>query len=567
MPLVWHIFAFDDSTAMRSGKKLHGEELTYGFIVCFIRNKKGVVDMGRYSIRCRMVSIVVGLCMAISGTFLAGSGQGIQVKAASGRPQLMRGTMYLNERSEDGSEFYLDAYHDSLRLTKESADAFPALNQALEDYRTDSEKKAKETANEYLEERKKNPENVLGEKVTYALQNQCFVRRADETVVSFLYADYSYAGGAHGNTVISSGNYDVHTGKELSFDDIVKDKDGLAEALEKELLDKYGEDTFFPELSQTLIKEVRQEDELKLTWVLDPQGVSFFFSPYEIGPYASGILCVTLSYASYGDLFTENFRPAESAGFGMEMLNYVPLDLDVDGDGEVDRISVDREYNEEGDVITGVEVRVNDQESPSAQGKGDLYYYSMRQMIFLSGDGKAWLYLIGLTDNDYSSMDIYDLSSGKAVYVDSVDMAASSYEVDGEDYSRCTAVLADPDLMPLTRRFDILSTYSGSKLFKLSADGLPESSDSYYLIDGQIQLKSRQDIRLDLVDEKGTVTKKNVRIPSGSTFDLYRTDGQKILDARLKDGSLVRFIVEGTYPPMIDGVNGEELFERLYYAG
>ena len=42
---------------------------------------------------------------------------------------------------------------------------------------------------------------------------------------------------------------------------------------------------------------------------------------------------------------------------------------------------------------------------------------------------------------------------------------------------------------------------------------------------------------------------------------------KKILDARLKDGSLVRFIVEGTYPARIDGVDAEELFEKLYYAG
>ena len=87
------------------------------------------------------------------------------------------------------------------------------------------------------------------------------------------------------------------------------------------------------------------------------------------------------------------------------------------------------------------------------------------------------------------------------------------------------------------------------------------------MIKGKIQLKSKKDIHLDRVDEKGNVTKKNVTVPSGSTFDLYRTDGEKVLDARLKDGSLVRFIVEGTYPALIDGVNAEDLFEELFYAG
>ena len=191
----------------------------------------------------------------------------------------------------------------------------------------------------------------------------------------------------------------------------------------------------------------------------------------------------------------------------------------------------------------------------------------MDQIVFLTADGKAWLYLFGLSDNDYSSIDIYDLSSGKAAFVDSVDLAASSYDLEGEDYLNYGAVLTDPDLMPLTKRFDILSTYSGSKIFKLADKGLPESSDPYYMINGEIQLKSKKDIRLDQVDEKGNVTKKKVKVPSGSTFDLYRTDGEKVLDARLKDGSLVRFIVEGTYPAMIDGVNAQDLFEELFYAG
>ena len=529
--------------------------------------KKGVVDMGKYSFKTIRNAIVFGMCMVISAGLLAGPGQTVTLKAASGRPQLMRGSLYLSERAEDDSGLYLDAFHDSLRLTPESAAAFPALNKALEDYRTDSEKKAKEMAEEYLKQRKEHPENVYDEQVPYAIQNQCCVRRADETAVSFLYSDYSYAGGVHGGTDVSSGNYDTGSGKEILLNDIVKEKDGLVEALKKELVEKYGENTFFPEMPETLAKEVRQEDDLKLTWVLEPQGVCFFFSPYEIGPYASGVLSVTLPYTSYGDLFTENYRPAEDAGASVEMLDYETLDLDVDRDGKIDRISVDRELDDEGDVITGVKIKVNDQELSPSKGKGDLYYYSMNQMIFLTADGKAWLYLFGLTDNDYSSIDIYDLSSGKAAFVDSVDLAVSSCDVEGEDDLNYSAVLTDPDLMPLTKRFDILSTYSGSKTFKLADNGLPESSDPYYMIKGKIQLKSKKDIHLDRVDEKGNVTKKNVTVPSGSTFDLYRTDGEKVLDARLKDGSLVRFIVEGTYPALIDGVNAEDLFEELFYAG
>ena len=87
---------------------------------------------------------------------------------------------------------------------------------------------------------------------------------------------------------------------------------------------------------------------------------------------------------------------------------------------------------------------------------------------------------------------VLDKVSGKAAFVDSVDLAVSSCDVEGEDDLNYSAVLTDPDLMPLTKRFDILSTYSGSKTFKLADNGLPESSDPYYMIKGKIQLKPLQ---------------------------------------------------------------------------
>ncbi len=523
--------------------------------------------MSKYFLKNLFFSSIFALCSATLLWGLTGGELTLTARAASGRPQLMKGRIYLYEREEEGDTLYLQGFHDSLKLTPESAAAFPALDQALEAYRISEEKEVKKLAADYVDQRKDHPENVYNEEVSFVIEDQVRVRRADEDVLSFLYHNYTYAGGVHGGYGIKSGNYDVKTGKEISLDNIIKDQDGLAKALKTELEEKYDKDSFFEGLAETLVKEIKGEDDLELTWALGPQGVTFCFSPYEIGPYAAGSQFVTLTYTSYGDLFTDAYRPGEATDYGMEFSSMEELDVDLDQDGQTDRLSVSTDYDEDGDVIINYTVRVNDRVLDTKDTQADVYYYSMDQQLLIGENGKVYLYINGLSDNDYSSIDIYDLSGGKPVYVASRNLSKGSYLVEEEDYSYCSAVLTDSSRMLLSARFDILSTYSGRKVFYLGKDGEPESSDPYYMIESQIQLKSKAEITADRVDEKGNVISKDVKIPAGSSFDLYRTDGKKLVDAMLEDGSLVRLSVEGTFPAKIDGTDAEDLFEELFYAG
>ena len=64
---------------------------------------------------------------------------------------------------------------------------------------------------------------------------------------------------------------------------------------------------------------------------------------------------------------------------------------------------------------------------------------------------------------------------------------------------------------------------------------------------------------------------KEVEIPAGETFELIRTDGNAIVDARLSDGRLARLELERGDDSYLATVNGqlseEEAFKILYYAG
>ena len=75
-----------------------------------------------------------------------------------------------------------------------------------------------------------------------------------------------------------------------------------------------------------------------------------------------------------------------------------------------------------------------------------------------------------------------------------------------------TLVITDPDYMKLQTRFDLLSTYEAKKTYRVKDAPQPVTDDPYYVITSNITLKSKQEIRGDLVDEKGNVLKKSVKI-------------------------------------------------------
>ena len=126
----------------------------------------------------------------------------------------------------------------------------------------------------------------------------------------------------------------------------------------------------------------------------------------------------------------------------------------------------------------------------------------------------------------------------------------------------------DPGNMELGKRCDLLSTYSAYGEYEAGADGFPKLKGDYLRIPDGYTLTSKAELQTDVVDEDGTVTDKDVLIPIGENYTLYRTDGKEIVDAKLSDGRIVRLILSDGLPQLVNGVIEEgDLFEMLYYAG
>lgn len=140
--------------------------------------------------------------------------------------------------------------------------------------------------------------------------------RLDSGVLS-LYGSYvQYSGGAHPMESVKSVTYDLVTGETLSLTDILTenvDADTLCQLVLKAL------DNYQKEMSATLysgyeatVTELFSKPLAEITnWCLTGNGLSFQFSPYEIGAYAYGIISAPIPYKDLVSILRDSYFPAE----------------------------------------------------------------------------------------------------------------------------------------------------------------------------------------------------------------------------------------------------------------
>lgn len=123
--------------------------------------------------------------------------------------------------------------------------------------------------------------------------------RSDANVISFIMNSSGYMGGAHGYYNSFGLNYDTKTGELIDFAALSDDADKFHnDTLEynRELTqtDEYKE-RMFPEdfFDGSELETVLYGDE---KWYLSDEGLVFISNPYELGPYASGIIEFVIPY-------------------------------------------------------------------------------------------------------------------------------------------------------------------------------------------------------------------------------------------------------------------------------
>ena len=136
----------------------------------------------------------------------------------------------------------------------------------------------------------------------------CKVGRADSQVIS-LYLEYSeFTGGSHPSILTDSQTYSSATGQPLQLTDLLaagypltdlaSPVNALLAERAQELYDDY----------EALVGKAFSDGTVQ--WYLSDQGLCFHFSPYVIGPYASGPISVTVTYDQLTQVLRPDYHPA-----------------------------------------------------------------------------------------------------------------------------------------------------------------------------------------------------------------------------------------------------------------
>ncbi len=378
----------------------------------------------------------------------------------------------------------------------------------------------------------------------YYISSTCEVARLDEYIFSMKRFDYEYFGGAHGNGVEWGTTIDLVTGEELELIDLAIDSYALVDICTNYVLEELAtrSDELFPEY-ETYVSENLQN----CNWYLDASGIQFVFTPYEIGPYASGNIVVCVPYSQVSTCM----KP-EYCGLHGSCIAMVQVDNKVDFvSGEYARTLVFEaqpfdEYEEQ------IVLKVDDEILPLEPYVGLDTAYIVRNK-----DSKVFLlYSIDWASDDYETY-IYDLSDKN--FTQTANIWA---QLCGKNLSH--------NNISLRFTLQVLGTYHADMTYILNEDGTIEPTKDVYEIGSHVGRTGITTIKELPVTMDGVQT----TLPVGTRLYITATDneGTAWFETATEKGDFqtgeIHYVRDAeSYQITIDGVSEYEYFENLPYAG
>jgi len=440
-----------------------------------------------------------------------------------------------------------------------TAEKYPLLAKTLKDMMQEESVAAQPYLQEMnqwaLEQRSYRPDSF----VYHTNEMRRFVQRADELLVSIRVDWYDYSGGVHPNHGVGCVNLDPTTGEEVDITHVMTDISGLPELLYTKLVEKY--DSYEKENMLPLLKEYLPGD---FTWTMDYDGMTFYFSPYEIASYAQGLMTVRLWFDEHPGLFFEEFTRQPKGSYAVEIPPRMEVEVDLDPTEEGRQVLfVWDELSGE----MGAYVYLCIDHGGQTYGDPEFFGYDYRVYLVRTGTEKSWLYVTSTGDNDWPTLQVYSLNDYRiervqklegvcfhGIWVDDIEGAMGQYGAYFED------VLTDPTEFAMETRLYYMGTLSGTKTYEVDRNGMAQTKDDAYdLREIPGELTAKIPLVLNVLPKETPTS-----IPAGTKAAYLATDGETYVDLLLDDGRQCRVpVTDG----MINGLPEEECFDGIVYAG
>ncbi len=154
--------------------------------------------------------------------------------------------------------------------------------------------------------------NVTGfqlQLLPYSNESTLSVSRADSVLFSIATTNSSWYGGAHPYSYQTACNYDSQSGRKLELADLVTDGEAFYDLLHETLSSHEYKEGFFDDWEDTLRIEYYGEDDARLNWRAENDGILIWFNQYDLGPYALGPVSVKFAAADHPGLIRAEYFP------------------------------------------------------------------------------------------------------------------------------------------------------------------------------------------------------------------------------------------------------------------
>lgn len=477
--------------------------------------------------------------------------------------QVMIGSRYQSETDpEDMFILLCSVEWNTLGLGEESAASFPELERALRELNGENE----EIYHEILKQMLPDAAAAAGEWEYFSgftSNSDLYVQRADDRLFSVRADEDEYTGGVHPNYWTYGINIDPATGEKVELTQVLTDTRELPAILTEKLKEKYQLEEFY-----SLSEQLEEYEPQHFSWTMDYQGITFYFSPYEIASYAAGLLTATIWFEELPELFQPRYTVAPEFGWAKELPVYNEVEADLDPqDGEKDRLTVSTVEEEYGNLQLYV---YRDDEVFVLE---EFYGYEAKPMLVchgMPGQERFFLYVEGVAENDYSNLYVYDLNGDGVTlngHLYGAGLPGMWRDDEGEFGTWYESVLTDPSAPVLDSIIHSLGTRVGYRTYSADPmDGTLHPIEQYYEVSGsEPPIRSSVDLEVTILPGE-----EREIVPAGSEFLLRRIEPDSYAELELEDGRMCRIDFgydEERWEPLINGIPEWECFEDLVYAG
>lgn len=312
---------------------------------------------------------------------------------------------------EDHPEMLVRSEYTDVILDKSMEKKYPLLAKALTETSVMRKRAMEEEKDNFIVTATEEFLNDSEAFSTYVSTLDVQVRRADSVAVSIV-EDYN----SETDRAFNCLNYDTESGKLLALSDVVTDMAKLPAIVEKEVISRIFQGDNVETAIPDYFKNTPEED---ITWVLEYNGITFYFEPGAVAPTNFGIQTATVTFAEHPDLFKEKYTAVPDA-YIVSLPLSSPFFTDITGDKRADELTVSGNYDPDGRYYYTLGIN-----SENLNYEVDWFSYDLNPYYVKTADGDSFLYVFseeGEEENRQMILSVFSLKNGEIKQVSEMNM-------------------------------------------------------------------------------------------------------------------------------------------------